>query len=426
MTEQQFWELMGLLDWKKLGNDYAVVRPLVRALAKLAEGEIFGFDDLLAEKLHALDTEAHARHMGENSYKGLDEFFSVDLFLYTRCAVVANGKDVFEQILADPNEFPGGAEFEAIPYVAGTAYEKKTGKEYTHSPAVNFEIFSNKDGWSSMSEKTNPLGSGLLVPPWVFRQGLSRISPEWQKGDAAAYIEKWTAWLRIVLRLKNGRDPLRLLEEPAHCLPIARSCRRVCEVDHRAAPQGDHEHISRDDPTPLDRKQPRATEDGVGPKRLWRGNETMVGHNEYRRSITNARAIECPHDTADVGIVEGDGRETGGRSRAKAVVSRIDIVEVKSQKSRHPIPDHLTCGFSPDLVLDDIVAPLESLEQPFPGQFVLELRCRIGEGAWDVGEVVVDCGRAPCARPVDGRRRLPGLLEDVKQEGNTDQLLLSP
>jgi Protein of unknown function (DUF4240) len=43
MTEQQFWELMGLLDWKKLGNDDAVVRPLVRALAKLAEEEIFTF-----------------------------------------------------------------------------------------------------------------------------------------------------------------------------------------------------------------------------------------------------------------------------------------------------------------------------------------------------------------------------------------------
>src|SRR5437762_1267274 len=125
MTEQQFWELMSLVDWKKLGNDDAVLRPLVKALVKLPENEIFAFDDLLAEKLHALDTEAHARHMGEQSYKGPGEFFSVDEFLYTRCAVVANGKECFEEIRADPNQFPEDAEFEAILYVASTAYGKK-------------------------------------------------------------------------------------------------------------------------------------------------------------------------------------------------------------------------------------------------------------------------------------------------------------
>jgi hypothetical protein len=196
MTDQQFWELMCLLDWKKLGNDDAVVRPLVRALAKLAEKEIFSFDDFLAEKLHALDTEAHASHMGEHSYKGPDEFFSVDEFLYTRCAVVANGKEVFDEILADPKQFPQYAEFEAILYVAGTAYDKKTGKEYTHSPAVSFETFSNTKGWSMKGEKAGPAGPGPLVPLWLFRQGLSRKSPEWQEGDAAAYIEKWTAWFK--------------------------------------------------------------------------------------------------------------------------------------------------------------------------------------------------------------------------------------
>jgi Protein of unknown function (DUF4240) len=147
MTEQQFWELMSLVDWEKLGDDDAVVRPLVNALAKLPEKEIFAFDDWLAQKLHALDTEAHARHMGEYSYKGPDEFFSVDEFLYTRCAVVANGKECFEEILADPNQFPEDAEFEAILYAASTAYEEKTGKEYPHSPATNYETFNNKNGW---------------------------------------------------------------------------------------------------------------------------------------------------------------------------------------------------------------------------------------------------------------------------------------
>jgi len=205
MTERQFWELMGLLDWKKLGNDDAVVRPLVKALAKLPEKELFAFDDALAEKLHALDTEAHARHMGEYSYKGPGEFFSVDEFLYTRCAVVANGKEVFERILADPTEFPEDAEFEAILYVAATAFKKKTGKEYSHSASISYETFSNKKGWPAGGKKTAPASAGPLVPPWLFRQELPQESSKWQRGEPAAYLKKWMKWFRTIpVEARNG------------------------------------------------------------------------------------------------------------------------------------------------------------------------------------------------------------------------------
>jgi hypothetical protein len=149
VTDDRFWELLGLLNWKKLGDDDAVVRPLVKALAKLPVEDIFAFDDHLAARLHALDTEAHARHMGDCSYRGPGVFFSVDEFLYTRCAVVANGKQVFGEVLSDPNEFPEDAEFEAILEVARTAYEKKTSGEYPHVPATDYETFSNKAGWPS-------------------------------------------------------------------------------------------------------------------------------------------------------------------------------------------------------------------------------------------------------------------------------------
>ena len=87
MTEERFWELLGLLNWKKLGNVDEVVRPLVKALAALPVEDIFAFDDHLAAKLHALDT--------------------------------------------------------------GTAYEQKSGDEYPHSPTPDYETFSNKAGWPS-------------------------------------------------------------------------------------------------------------------------------------------------------------------------------------------------------------------------------------------------------------------------------------
>ena len=32
MTDQQFWDLLRLLDWKKLGNDDAVMRRFFKAL----------------------------------------------------------------------------------------------------------------------------------------------------------------------------------------------------------------------------------------------------------------------------------------------------------------------------------------------------------------------------------------------------------
>ncbi len=145
MTEERFWELVGLLNWKKLGDDDAVVRPLVKALAKLPVEEIFAFDNHLAAKLHALDTEAHARHLLQWEP---GEYLSVDYFLYTRCAVVANGREKFEAVLEDPTEFPPEVEFEAILSVAQEAYEQKTGEEeYPHEPTPSYETFSNSRGW---------------------------------------------------------------------------------------------------------------------------------------------------------------------------------------------------------------------------------------------------------------------------------------
>jgi len=46
----------------------------------------------MADKLYALDTAAHARHIGEWAYRGPEaDTFSPDWFLYVRCVVVANG-----------------------------------------------------------------------------------------------------------------------------------------------------------------------------------------------------------------------------------------------------------------------------------------------------------------------------------------------
>lgn len=146
MSEDLFWRIIGLLNWKKIGDDEAVIKPVIRVLSEMSVEDIFRFEDILSNKLYALDTEAHAREIGQDSYKP-DKHFSVDAFLYVRACVVANGKDIFESALADPTLMPKDADFEPILYMASEAYELKTGRKFEYNSPVDYETFSNKAGW---------------------------------------------------------------------------------------------------------------------------------------------------------------------------------------------------------------------------------------------------------------------------------------
>ena len=147
MREELFWRIIGKLDWSKIGDDAAVVEPAVQALAQIDVQDILGFQEMLAEKLHALDGERYAREIGEYAYEP-GEHFSTDWFLYARCCVVANGREVYEAVLSDPQKMPKDMEFESLLYIARSAYERKTGEEYDHLTKIDFETFSNKDAWS--------------------------------------------------------------------------------------------------------------------------------------------------------------------------------------------------------------------------------------------------------------------------------------
>lgn len=148
MSEDVFWRILGLFNWKKLGNDEAVIEPAVVALAQMTIDNIERFADILAEKLHALDTEAHAREIGEDAYKD-GRHFSVDWFLYARCVPVANGCEIYRSILADPTK---DCEFEALLSVAPEAYERKTGLEFEYITPLSYETFTNTAGWPRFGE----------------------------------------------------------------------------------------------------------------------------------------------------------------------------------------------------------------------------------------------------------------------------------
>ncbi|TQV70808.1 DUF4240 domain-containing protein [Exilibacterium tricleocarpae] len=68
-------------------------------------------------------------------------------FLYSRCVVVANGKEFFEHILKNPMGFPKDMEFEAVLHVAQEAYELKNNKEWEYVSPTDYEIYKNVNGW---------------------------------------------------------------------------------------------------------------------------------------------------------------------------------------------------------------------------------------------------------------------------------------
>lgn len=144
LQEEQFWEIIGLLDWTKGDDREAVMEPAVAALAALSLASIHQFADILAEKLWRLDTEAHAlASLGGNAEERLSE----DLFLYDRCFVVASGQAFFEKVLRDPAAFSVSKSFSPLLRLASMAYERKTGEKFVHIPAFDYETYSNEKGW---------------------------------------------------------------------------------------------------------------------------------------------------------------------------------------------------------------------------------------------------------------------------------------
>lgn len=167
MDENTFWNIIDLFDWDKTGDDDAVLQPASQALAKLDEEAIYRFADILAEKLHAIDTREHCRacYAGELDPDDGDDYISADDFLYARCVVVANGRDFYQAVLKHPGEMPQDMEFEAILSLPGMAYEQKTGEECEHDTPISFESFQNAEGWAPTASTKPGKFTGENIPP---------------------------------------------------------------------------------------------------------------------------------------------------------------------------------------------------------------------------------------------------------------------
>ncbi len=147
MNNETFWRILNLFNWKKQGDDDAVIKPAVKVLSQLSIEKIYKFEDILSQKLFALDTMAHAKEIGSECYKE-GEYFSSDWFLYCRCACITNGEKFYETVLKNPSTFPKDLEFETLITAAREAFELKTNEEWNYKcEDFSYETYSNTKGW---------------------------------------------------------------------------------------------------------------------------------------------------------------------------------------------------------------------------------------------------------------------------------------
>ncbi|GMQ57245.1 hypothetical protein AN1V17_16400 [Vallitalea sediminicola] len=153
MDESEFWNVISMFEWKFEVDDDRVLNSAINYLSKKSNEDIYKFHDILSRLLYDLDGIEYAQNIGQYSYKDKNSHFSVDWFLYTRCVVVANGRDYYYKIINNPKEMPKDLEFESLLYIAYDAYEKKNNKEFNYISKYSFETFSNKDNWKTIFEK---------------------------------------------------------------------------------------------------------------------------------------------------------------------------------------------------------------------------------------------------------------------------------
>lgn len=147
MDENEFWNIISMFDWEYEGDDDKVLKRAINYLAKKPNEDIYKFHDILSKLLYNLDGIEYAKNIGKYSYKDKNSYFSVDGFLYSRCVVVANGREYYYKVIENPKEMPKDMEFEALLYIAHEAYEKKNDSEFDYVSEYDFETFSNKNKW---------------------------------------------------------------------------------------------------------------------------------------------------------------------------------------------------------------------------------------------------------------------------------------
>ncbi|MFD0279520.1 DUF4240 domain-containing protein [Kitasatospora sp. NPDC127111] len=141
MNEDTFWQLIE--DCRPAGPDSAaelLAANITERLARSSLPLVTGFAEQLSWALYQLDRKEYGQDL------------SGDAFLYTRAAVVAAGRAVFDRVLQDASAFtPFVIDHiwaESLLYAPDRAYERITGEEWGRDTRYSFESYSNTEGWA--------------------------------------------------------------------------------------------------------------------------------------------------------------------------------------------------------------------------------------------------------------------------------------
>ncbi len=138
----RYWDVIHALDWSKEGDDAAVLATAIAQLSQFPEADLLDFYDWFAGQLYHLDGRDYAE-----ASVAEDESLSADLFLYARCAVLANGRTFYERVRANPALFPKDLYFDALLRLPEAAYEQRTGQPLPRAPKYIYETGFNVEGW---------------------------------------------------------------------------------------------------------------------------------------------------------------------------------------------------------------------------------------------------------------------------------------
>lgn len=140
MTDEEFWALISLADLKLIDQEDCLsgVAPIVAALSKKSPEDICDFEEIMSQKLYALD---HAILIDE-----LES--SSDSFLYQRCYAVVSGPRYYADTFSKEKRNLGDFDWcQSLLYVAQNAWAKSQDSDWEFAASVSYETGSNEEGY---------------------------------------------------------------------------------------------------------------------------------------------------------------------------------------------------------------------------------------------------------------------------------------
>ena len=126
MKKNDFWNLLNLLEWKYEGDDEQETKPVMRALARMDEEEIFAFNDIAKKLIADLEKEKAGRLAAEAS-----GFVSEEELRKILCVAIVNGRKYYEDVRKGKSRLNPDLEFGSILTVAEKAWAVKAERRIT-------------------------------------------------------------------------------------------------------------------------------------------------------------------------------------------------------------------------------------------------------------------------------------------------------